>query len=142
MSLLDQARNKQGSSDVTAWKPTEKGDGIEGRVLSVEYTPSDFPAPNGEEVMIPIITLEMPDGSKAGVRGYHSVLRKELEFEDPRPGDLLAVVYMGSEPLKTGKFKGRPVHVYRAVVQKANADTVSTHAGTGNGQPTPMDPPF
>ena len=127
MSLLDEAKNKQGNADVTPWKPTDKGDGVEGRVVSVDSTPSDFPSPSGEVAIIPIIVLEQEDGSKVGIRGYHSVLRREIESENPQPGDLMAAVYMGSEPLKTGTFKGRPVHVYRVVVQKS---------GQGSGAPS------
>jgi hypothetical protein len=116
MSLLDQARNKQGDG-ATAWKPEEKGEGVEGTVISVTYQESDYQP----GVMIPTVTLEQADGAKVRVMGFRSVLRKEIEQENPQPGDLMAAVYMGTEKLKTGKFAGKPVHVYRVVVQKATA---------------------
>lgn len=119
MSLLDAARNKQGSSDATAWKPAEKGEGVEGKVTEISYRESDFQ----EGVQIPFVTLLQDAGTKSRVAGFHSVLRKEIEQEDPKVGDLMAVVYMGQEKLKTGKFAGKMVHIYRVVVQKANADT-------------------
>lgn len=124
MSLLDQARNKQGDGAV-AWKPEERGEGVEGTVISVTYQESDY----NEGVMIPTVTLEKSDGTKVRVMGFRSVLRKEIEQENPQPGDLMAAVYMGTEKLKTGKFAGKPVHVYRVVVQKANAATGSTNEG-------------
>lgn len=127
MGLLDDARNKT-NSDAVAWRPEERGEGVEGTVLSVTYKESDYQ----EGVMIPTVTLEQADGTKVRVIGFRSVLRREIESENPQPGDQMAAVYMGTDKLKTGKFAGKPVHVYRCVVQKTNA-TGSTNGAT----PTP-----
>lgn len=135
MSLLDAARNKTGSSDATAWKPTEKGQGVEGIVTEISYRPSDFQA----DVNIPFITLLLDDGSKARVAGFHSVLRREIESEDPKIGDRMACVYNGTDTIKNGPFKGRPVHVYRCVVEHKGGAANPVTAETNEAPTTTTD---
>ena len=65
-------------------------------------------------------------------RGFHTVLRKEIESGRPQVGDLMAVVYMGTErSSRAGKFAGKMVHIYRVVVQKS---------GQGSGAPSSSPP--
>ena len=56
--------------------------------------------------------------------GFHSVLREEIEQENPKLGDLMAVVYMGAR--RSSRPVSSPaslVHIYRVVVQSASAGT-------------------
>ncbi len=126
MSLLDQARNKKGSSDATAWKPVNAGEGVEGVVTDISYRESDFQA----DVMVPFVTLLTDSGEKVSVAGFRTVLRKEIEQEKPQLGDRMAAVYQGTETLKTGKFAGKNVHVYRVVVERMNGKAADAKADT------------
>lgn len=115
MSLLD--RMPDSGAGVDNWVPTEAGETIEGKVIAIDHQPSDFQT----DVMIPFITLSTPDGV-AMVRGYHTVLRKEIERAHLQVGFSLAIRYDGQQALKKGKFAGRPVHVYTVLAEAPNAD--------------------
>lgn len=117
MSLLDQARNKQGSaSDAVQWRPETPGEGVEGVVTAISYQESDLKA----GVMVPWVTLLDDSGTKHSVVGFRTVLRNEITEQDPKVGDRMAAVYTGTDVIKKGPFKGRDVHIYRVVVEHKN----------------------
>lgn len=111
--------------DSEGWVPKERGEGIAGKVVKVSETRSDF-AKDGEDPMVPTVTLECKDPDNPGatikyrVIGYGAVLKREMVDQDPQVGDLMAVKYFGEKILKTGKFQGRPYKHFGVVVRKTS----------------------
>jgi hypothetical protein len=103
MDLLDSIDE---SDSAEAWVPGTPGEGIQGRVLKVGETRSDF-AKDGEDPMVPVVTLELKDGSKVRIIGYGAVLRREILDADPQKGDLFAVKYFGMKEIKKGRWAGK-----------------------------------
>lgn len=99
LDLLDEVEE----DDSEGWVPEKAGEGIQGVVVKVGETRSDF-----SDEMCPTVTIETKDGTKYRVIGYGSVLKRELQDADPKPGDLMAVKYFGEKPIKKGKYAGRP----------------------------------
>lgn len=106
--------------DSEGWVPTEKGEGIAGIVLKVGETRSDF-ANDGEDPMVPVVTIQTKDGSKYRIIGYGSVLKRELNDAAPKVGDMLGVKYFGEKPIKKGRFAGKPYKHFGVVVRRKGA---------------------
>lgn len=113
--LLDQVKE----DDAEGWVPTERGEGIAGIVVKVGETRSDF-ANDGENPMVPTVTLLTKDGTKYRVIGYGSVLKRELQDADPHVGDKLAVKYFGEKPIKKGRYQGKPYKHYQVAIKRAS----------------------
>jgi hypothetical protein len=95
--------------DATAWMPTEAGEGIQGTVISVGRTTSEYtPDP------IPVVTIETAAGEKYRITAYQSILRREIEDVDPQRGDLFAAKYLGRKDTKDGK---RSFHAYKVALR-------------------------
>jgi hypothetical protein len=88
--------------DSEGWVPEKPGDGIQGVVIKVGETKSDF-----SDELAPTVTIETKDGSKFRIIGYGSVLRREIQDADPHPGDLFACKYFGEKKIKNGKWAGK-----------------------------------
>lgn len=114
--LLDEVEE----DDSEGWVPTEKGEGIAGIVVKVGETRSDFAA-DGENPMVPTVTIQTSSGDKFRVIGYGAVLKRELQDADPRVGDKIAVKYFGEKPIKKGRFAGKPYRHFGVVVRRKNA---------------------
>ena len=99
--------------DSEGWVPTERGDGCQGVVLKVGETRSDF-----SDEMAPTVTIETRDGQKLRIIGYGAVLRREIQDNDPKPGDLFAVKYWGEKDIKRGKYAGKPYKHYSVAVKR------------------------
>lgn len=97
-----------------AWVPDEEGEGVQGTVTSVSEQKDEY----NDDQMVPIVTIEMADGEKVRVIGFSSVLRREINENNPQPGDTFAVKYFGEKELKKGKFAGRPYKLFRVAVRK------------------------
>lgn len=106
--------------DSEGWIPTEKGEGIAGIVVKVGETRSDF-ANDGEDPMVPTVTIQVKDGTKYRVIGYGSVLKRELTDADPKVGDKIAVKYFGEKLIKKGRFANKPYKHFGVVVRRAGA---------------------
>jgi len=104
--------------DSEGWVPKVAGEGIVGKVVKVGVTRSDFAA-DGEDPMVPTVTIETKDGTKWRIIGFSAVLKRELRDQDPQVGDRMAVKYFGEKKLRTGKFQGRPYKHYGIIVQRA-----------------------
>jgi hypothetical protein len=89
-------------------------------VVKVGETRSDF-ANDGEDPMVPTVTIQTRDGDKFRVIGYGAVLKRELKDADPRVGDRIAVKYFGEKPIKKGRFAGKPYKHFGVVVRRAGA---------------------
>ncbi|HYJ33775.1 MAG TPA: hypothetical protein VE326_11200 [Candidatus Binatia bacterium] len=111
-------------ADASAWMPTEAGQGVQGTVVAVSKTTSEYVSDP-----IPVITLETATGEKVRVTGYQSVLRREIEEVDPQRGDLFACKYLGRKSTKDGK---REFHAYKAAVRRGAGTRA---ASTGNKPP-------
>lgn len=109
-------------SDAQAWMPTEAGQGIQGTVLAVGTTTSEYTSEP-----IPVVTLETAAGEKVRVTGYQSVLRREIEEAAPQRGDLFAVKYLGRKSTKDGK---REFHAYKAATRRGGGTR-----SAGGGKP-------
>lgn len=88
--------------DSEGWVPEKVGDGIQGVVIKVGETKSDF-----SDELAPTVTIETKDGNKFRIIGYGSVLRREIVDADPHPGDLFACKYFGEKKIKNGKWAGK-----------------------------------
>lgn len=88
--------------DSEGWVPEKVGDGIQGVVVKVGETKSDF-----SDELAPTVTVETPDGTKYRIIGYGSVLRREIVDADPQPGDIFACKYFGEKKIKNGKWAGK-----------------------------------
>lgn len=114
--LLDEVEE----DDSEGWVPKERGEGISGRVVKVSQTRSDF-AKDGEDPMVPTVTIQTKDGSKFRIIGFGAVLRRELLDKNPQVGDLCAVKYFGEKLIKRGKFQGKPYKHFGVLVKKTTA---------------------
>lgn len=117
---VDDLLNEVEEDDSEGWVPTEKGEGIAGIVVKVGETRSDF-ANDGENPMVPTVTIETRDGTKYRVIGYGAVLKRELQDADPKVGDRIAVKYFGEKPIKKGRFAGKPYKHFGVVVRRKGA---------------------
>lgn len=102
--------------DSEGWVPNEAGEGIQGVVLKVGETKSDF-----SDEVVPTVTIETADGSKMRVIGYGSVLRREIYDADPKPGDLFAVKYFGTKKIRKGKWAGKDYKHFGVAVRRRSA---------------------
>jgi hypothetical protein len=114
--LLDSVQE----DDSEGWVPTEKGESLSGIVVKIGETRSDFAKP-GEDAMVPTVTVKTRDGSKYRVIGYGSVLKREIEDNDPQVGDVFAVKYWGEKPIRKGPYAGKNYKHYTVAVRKASA---------------------
>jgi len=119
--LLDEVEE----DDSEGWVPSEKGEGISGVVVKVGVTRSDF-ANDGEDPMVPTVTLECKDPDNPGktikyrVIGYGAVLKRELQDADPKVGDRMAVKYFGEKPIKKGRFAGKPYKHFGVAIRRGS----------------------
>jgi hypothetical protein len=100
-----------------AWMPTEKGEGIVGKVVKIGQTKSDFALP-GQDPMVPVITLEVRDGNETTqlrVTGYAFLLKKGIEEANPSVGDTMAFKFLGKGTTK----KGQPINKYGVAIKRA-----------------------
>lgn len=112
----DDLLNEVVEDDSEGWVPSEPGEGISGVVVAVGETRSDF-AKDGEDPMVPTVTIQVKDGSKYRVIGYGAVLRRELMDANPKVNDLMAVKYFGEKLIKKGRFAGKPYKHFGVVVR-------------------------
>jgi len=113
--LLDEVEE----DDSEGWVPTEKGEGISGTVVKVGETRSDF-ANDGENPMVPTVTILTKDGTKYRVIGYGAVLKREMLDADPKVGDRMAVKYFGEKPIKKGRFAGKPYKHFGVAIRRGS----------------------
>jgi hypothetical protein len=75
-------------------------EGIQGKVISrtVIYADQDYGGG-----AIPLLEIEETSGHVWSVRGYHTVLRNQIEKNDPLVGDTVAIKYLGVKENKGGK---------------------------------------
>lgn len=126
MSIFDNAAE---SADVLAYKPDRAGEAVEGTIVALDVTSSEYTTDD-----IPVITLRQDDGILRSVRGYHTTLRRDLEKLGLQVGDYLGIRYDGKKQTKDGK---RSFHAYTVLGTKA---TSAVAAGTSDGVDSP--PPF
>jgi hypothetical protein len=107
--LLDNLTEVSGKS----WAPAKDPEcprGIQGKVTSVFTVDSDYSG------SCPALSIEDAEGDEWVIRGFHSILRSELEDRDPQIGDTFAVKYFGQrEPAKKGQ---QGAHVYKVAVRR------------------------
>lgn len=117
MSLLDEI-----DADVIAFKPERAGESVEGEVVALDVTGSEY-----TEDEIPVITLKDADGVFRGVRGYHSVLRARLADLNLKVGDSLAIRYEGKKQNRkgTGSYHNYSVRKAAGSQGSASADDVA-----------------
>lgn len=103
---LDDLLDEVEEDDSEGWVPTEKGEGIVGKIVKIGETRSDF-AKDESEAMCPTVTIETKDGTKYRVIGYGTVLRREMLDADMKVGGTAAFKYFGEKPIKKGKWQGK-----------------------------------
>jgi hypothetical protein len=101
-----------------AWMPTEKNEGIVGKVVGIGQAKSDYALP-GQDPMVPVIKVEVkdPDGETRVMRvtGYAFLLRKGIEEAAPNLGDTMAFKFLGKGQTK----KGQPINKYGVAIKRA-----------------------
>lgn len=108
--------------NAVAWKPADDDfdgpDAIQGKVTERYEVENDY----GDD-MIPVIVVDTGETDSEGkpvewsVRGYHSILKGEIEKKNPQPGDRVGIKYFGK---RESKVKGhKPMEVYKMNVRKA-----------------------
>ena len=102
----DDLLNSVQEDDAEGWNPQEKGEAISGVVIKLGETRSDF-AKDGEDPMVPTVTVQTKDGTKYRVIGYGTVLKREMTDAAPQVGDLFAAKYWGQKPVRNGKWAGK-----------------------------------
>lgn len=110
MSIFD---NTAETSDVLAYKPERAGESVEGTIVSLDVTSSEYTTDD-----IPVIIVRQDDGVLRSVRGYHTTLRRDLEKLGLQVGDYLGIRYDGKKQTKDGK---RSFHAYTVLGTKATA---------------------
>jgi hypothetical protein len=114
--LLDQVEE----DDSEGWVPENPGDGIQGVIVRIGETRSDFEDDPGK-AMVPTWTLQTKDGGKWRVIGYGAVLKREMQDSGAEIGDLAAIKFFGEKPIKKGKFAGKLYKHYGVAVRKPRA---------------------
>jgi hypothetical protein len=104
--------------DSEGWVPENPGEGIQGEVIKVGETRSDF-ARDGEDPMVPTVTIKTKTGEKYRIIGYGAVLKREMQDADPQVGDLFAIKYFGDKTVKKGKWAGKPYKHFGVAVRRA-----------------------
>ena len=104
--------------DSEGWVPENAGEGVQGVVIKVGETRSDF-ARDGEDPMVPTVTIETKTGEKYRIIGYGAVLKREMQDADPQVGDLFAIKYFGDKLVKKGKWAGKPYKHFGVAVRRA-----------------------
>jgi hypothetical protein len=107
--LLDEVKE----DDSEGWVPEKAGEGVQGVVVAVGETRSDF-----SDEMAPTVTIETSDGTKYRIIGYGSVLKREIQDADPKPGDLFACKYFGTKKIKKGKWAGKDYKHFGVAVRR------------------------
>lgn len=105
--------NEVKEDDSEGWVPEKAGEGIQGVVLAVGETRSDF-----SDEMAPTVTIETSAGEKYRIIGYGAVLKREIQDANAQPGDLFAVKYFGTKKLKKGKFAGKDYKHFGVAVRR------------------------
>lgn len=105
--------------DSEGWVPTEHGEAIAGVVVKVGEVRSDF-ANEGENPMVPVVTIQVKDGTKYRVIGYGAVLKREILDADPQVGDLMGVKYFGEKLIRKGRYAGKPYKHFQVAVKHRN----------------------
>lgn len=111
----DDLLNQIEEDDSEGWVPTEKGEGLVGRVVKLGETRSDF-AKDGEDPMCPTVTIQTKDGTKWRIIGYGAVLKRELADWAPQIGEIMAIKYFGEKPLRKGRFAGKPYKHFQIAI--------------------------
>lgn len=98
LDLLDGITEDQGD----AWMPKDDEDhpeGIQGKVITVTTVETDAKYGGGS---VPLLEIEEADGHIWSVRGYHTVLRNQIEKNDPQVGDMIGIKYLGEKQNRSG----------------------------------------
>lgn len=98
LDLLDEITEDQGD----AWMPAdddEMPEGIQGKVINVSTVETDQKYGGGS---VPLLEIQEKDGHIWSVRGYHTVLRNQIEKNNPQVGDTIAIKYLGTKENKKG----------------------------------------
>jgi hypothetical protein len=64
---------------------------------------------------VPNLVLDPGDGKLRSVLQFHAALRSQVEREDPQPGDVVAIRYLG---LQVSESSGREYHAYNVTVER------------------------
>lgn len=103
--------------DSEGWVPDEVGEGIQGVVIKVGETRSDF-----SDEPAPTVTIRTKSGEKFRIIGFGAVLKREIQDADPQIGDTFAAKYFGEKPVKNGKWAGRNYRHFGVAVRKPKAE--------------------
>ena len=112
--------NEVEEDDSEGWVPENPGEGIQGVIIKIGETRSDF-EDDPAKAMVPVWTLQTRDGNKWRVIGYGAVLKREMQDAGAEIGDLAAIKYFGEKPIKKGRFAGNPYKHYGVAVRKPKA---------------------
>ncbi len=100
MSLLAAMDDGPDEPEFTSFRPEQPGESVEGTVVTVSSTTSDYTS-----TPVPVVTVRTDDGELRQIRGYHSHLNAELSRLPLLTGDRLAVRFDGRKKTRDGAHK-------------------------------------
>ena len=89
----DLRRRAEELSDQTAesWRP-EPGDVLVGELVNIDVRATEY------DPACPVLTIRMEDGGLIAVWAFYTVLRSELQKQDPQVGEWLAIRRLEDHP--------------------------------------------
>ena len=108
MSERDLARELEEvpAAPTRTWR-ADVGDSVIGRVYAVEQVTSKY----GSGLQTRIVIDEDETGDLVAIYCHHTVMRREIEKQDPRVGDRIGIKRLPDVP-------GKPYRLYRVVVDR------------------------
>jgi hypothetical protein len=82
----------------------------------------------------PVLTIETREGDWVDVHAFHTVLWQEVEQQDPQPGDVVGIKYLGR---RTGGQSRDGYEAFKLAVVRQSSSGVGDPAVTGSAH---MDP--
>ena len=132
MSLKDlKARLDEETQTAEAWRP-QPDEELLGIVRRYNMRKMD------DESEYPIVTVETEDGEKHAWHAFHKVGRALLEEDKPRPGDEIAIRYLGKVTGETYDY-----HNYKVAVGHTTSEPQpESSGGAGSGTESAAESDF
>src|SRR5262245_38370668 len=96
--------------EISGWNP-KPGDKLSGTVVDRED------GVQGGFEPYTLLTIQTSDSTAVHVHCFHGVLRGMVQSKDPRPGDAIAIKYLGKRPTREGA-KYASYEGYNVAIQK------------------------
>jgi hypothetical protein len=106
-----------------AWVPTEPGETLSGRIVSVERGWSDFR--NG---FYPILRVETSDGETRAFHAFRQVAYNIVLDKRPKTGEQVTITFRGARAKKLGETNNPPVGYSLQIEGRGAQDDIDMYA--------------